>query len=45
MIKFQQSQALMSHFESFWSIVQGAEISRAIFVRQITFYVKSPTEK
>ena len=28
MIKFQQSQALTSHFESFWSIVNGFDDSK-----------------
>ena len=38
MIKFQQSQALTSHFESFWSIVISVE-SLGIFL-QHRFYVK-----
>ena len=42
MIKFQQSQALTSHFESFWSIVDSVEISvffLTCFLREIKFLI------
>ena len=32
MIKFQQSQALTSHFESFWSIVQFFDQNKPFFI-------------
>ena len=40
-IKFHQSQALTSHFESFWSIVGGLNY---IHLANINFYVKLEAE-
>ena len=41
MIKFQQRQALTSHFEIFWSIVGGLNY---IHLANINFYVKLEAE-
>ena len=40
MIKFQQSQALTSHFESFWSIVQEVAI-RSFILQKLTLMMKT----
>ena len=42
MIRFQQSQALTSNFESFWSIVMGVQIFSADF--QFSFSLQQDCE-
>ena len=38
MIKFQQSQALTSHFESFWSIVRCENVKKFLLVN-LNFFI------
>ena len=44
MIKFQQSQALTSHFESFWSIVQGENGVSFLLKNRLECLRETPTD-